>query len=310
MDDWNDFRLVLAIRRAGSLTAAATALGVDHSTVFRKLNALEAKLGARLFERLPGGVYQATAPGERMAVAAEKIEGEALSIGRDLSGQDRRLSGRLVVTSSETLAYSRLTRHLAAFRAAHPGIVVELIIDNRVLSLSRREADVALRPTRPKEGDLWGKRLADVAWALYGSPALIEAEGCAPDGPAALTAHPVIAWEETASGVAAAAWLVRYAPPDNLVYRTNSLVNQLVAARQGIGLALLPCYLGDAEPGVVRATPEPLSDVAGELWIVTHADLKATARVRAFFDIVGAGLARENDVFEGAATTVCRDSGC
>ncbi|WP_265519400.1 LysR family transcriptional regulator [Nitratireductor luteus] len=301
MDDWNDLRLILAVRRAGSLTAAAGILGVDHSTVFRKLNAIEAKLGARLFERLPGGVYQATAPGERMAVAAERMESEVLSVDRDISGQDRRLSGRLVVTSSETLAYSRLTRHLAAFRSAHPGIVVELIIDNRVLSLSRREADVALRPTRPSEGDLWGKRLADVAWALYGNRDMIDAEDSAQACLAALKAHPVIGWDETAAGVAAAAWLARHAPPENVVYRTNSLVNQLIAAREGIGLALLPCYLGDTEPGMTRVSAESLPALTGELWIITHADLKATARVRAFFDIVGAGLARESRAFEGAA---------
>src|SRR3989337_978918 len=104
MDDWNDPRLVLAVHRAGGLTAAASALGIDHSTAFRRLNALEKKLGVRLFERLPGGSYQATPAGERMAAAAERIEDETLSLDRDIAGRDRRLSGRLRVTSSETLA--------------------------------------------------------------------------------------------------------------------------------------------------------------------------------------------------------------
>jgi len=119
MDDWNELRLVLAIQRAGSLTAAAKALTIDHSTAFRRLNALEARLDLRLFERLPGGLYQATAAGERMAVAAERMEDEALALDRDITGRDHRLSGRLRVTSSETLAYSRLTQHLAGFRQAH-----------------------------------------------------------------------------------------------------------------------------------------------------------------------------------------------
>jgi molybdate transport repressor ModE-like protein len=169
MDDWNEPRLVLAIHRAGSLTGAAKALGIDHSTAFRRLNAVEGQLGVRLFERLPGGAYEATAAGERMAAAAERMEDETLALDRDIAGRDRRLAGRLRVTSSETLAYRELTRHLAAFRKEHPGIVVELAIDNRVLSLSRREADIALRPIRPKEGDLWGRKLADVAWAVYGA---------------------------------------------------------------------------------------------------------------------------------------------
>jgi DNA-binding transcriptional LysR family regulator len=299
MEDWNDLRLVLAVHRAGGLTAAAGALGIDHSTAFRRLNALEKRLGVRLFERLPGGSYQATPAGERMAVAAERMEDETLSLDRDIAGRDHRLSGRLRVTSSETLAYSRLTRHLAAFRQVHPGIVVELVIDNRVLSLSRREADIALRPVRPREGDLWGRKLADVAWMLYASPAVLKAMGGPLSRAKDAARHPLIGWEEHIAGIMAADWLARAAPAAAFVYRTSSLVNQLVAAKAGIGVALLPCYLGDGHAELARALADPIPDLAGELWIVTHADLKDTARVRAFFDIVGEGLTRERGVFEG-----------
>lgn len=299
MDDWNEPRLVLAVHRAGSLTGAAKKLGIDHSTAFRRLNAVETRLGVRLFERLPGGSYAATAAGERMAAVAERMEDETLALDRDIAGRDHRLSGRLRVTSSETLAYSRLTAHLAVFRQAYPGIVVELAIDNRVLSLSRREADIALRPIRPKEGDLWGRKLAGVAWALYGAPKYLEVNGGLIAGPEDLPDHALIGWEETASGILAADWLGRSAPSEAFVYRTSSLVNQLGAARAGIGIALLPCYLGDCQADVVRASPEPIADLTGELWIVTHADLKRTARVRAFFELVGDGLAREHELFEG-----------
>jgi DNA-binding transcriptional LysR family regulator len=287
--------------RAGSLTAAAGTLGIDHSTAFRRLNALEKKLGVRLFERLPGGTYQATPAGERMAAAAERMEDEALSLDRDIAGRDHRLSGRLRVTSSETLAYSRLTRHLAAFRQAHPGIVVELAITNRVLSLSRREADIALRPVRPREADLWGRKLADVGWMLYASPALLEAIGAPLSRAKDIARHPLIGWEEDVVGIMAADWLGRAAPAAAFVYRTSSLVNQLVAAKAGIGVALLPCYLGDGQPELARALASPIPDLAGELWMVTHIDLKGTARVRAFFDVVGDGLSRERDVFQGKA---------
>ena len=218
---------------------------------------------------------------------------------RDIAGRDRRLSGPLRVTSSETLAYRELTRHLALFRKQHPGIVVELAIDNRVLSLSRREADIALRPIRPKEGDLWGRKLADVAWAVYGARDCVDST----DGVLAaldeLGRHGVIGWEETAIGIRAADWLNRQVATESFVYPTNSLVNQMVAARAGIGLALLPCYLGDRDPGLTRALADPVSDLAGELWIVTHHDLKATARVRAFFDIVGEAIASERGLFDG-----------
>ncbi len=301
MNDWNELRLVLAVHRASNLTVAAAQLNVDHSTAFRRLKALETRLGVRLFERLSGGVYQATEAGQRMAAAAERMEDEALALDRDLTGRDHRLSGRLRVTSSETLAYSRLTRHLATFRQAHPGVAVDLSIDNRVLNLSRREADVALRPVRPRQGDLWGRRLARIAWGLYATPAYLATRDSPSTSANALAHHALIGWEDGATGIQAAQWLSQAVPEDAFVYRTNSLVNQLVAARAGIGLALLPCYLGDSEDGVVRATPEPLPELEGELWIVAHADLKGTARVRAFFDVVGDGLARERALFEGTS---------
>lgn len=111
--------------------------------------------------------------------------------------------------------------------------------------------------------------------------------------------HALIGWEETAAGIMAADWLTRHAPAETFAYRTSSLVNQLVATRTGMGVSLLPCYLGDTEPGITRALSEPIAELAGELWIVTHADLKGTARVRAFFDLVGEALARERNLFEG-----------
>jgi DNA-binding transcriptional LysR family regulator len=297
VQDWNDLRLVLAVQRAGSLTGAAPALGVDHSTAFRRLKGLEERIGVRLFERLPGGAYAATEAGERMAATAERMEDEALALDRAIAGVDHRPSGRLRVTCSETLAFARLTGHLAVFRRAYPGIVIELAIENRVLSLTRREADVALRPVRPREGELWGRKVAGVAWAVYGAPELVAALG-------PLAGHddigrcPIIGWEQGTTRLAAADWLDRAAGAA-VVYRTASLVNQAIAAREGVGLALLPCYLGDGAVGLVRALAAPIAEIAGELWIVTHADLKATARVRAFFDTVGDALAAERDLFEG-----------
>jgi len=163
MENWNDLKLVLAIHRAGTLAGGAAELSVNHSTAFRRLNALEERVGTRLFERLPGGAYLPTPEGERFSTTAERVEAETAALDRDVTGRDTRLTGSLRVTSSETLAYAVLTSELARFRQVHPGIVVEMVIDNRVLSLSRREADIALRVTRPKEPDLFGRKLADTA---------------------------------------------------------------------------------------------------------------------------------------------------
>ena len=303
--DWNDLRLLLAIDRARGLTGAAKPLGINHSTVFRRLQSIEARLGIALFERLPGGVYVPTEGGVRAIAAAERIEGEVLGLARDIAGRDTRLGGRLRVTSSETLAYRLLTRHIARFRRKHPGVVVELVIDNRVLSLTRREADIALRPMRPRESNLWGRKLADVAWAVYGARTLLEESGPLPSTNA-LREQPMIGWEEDVSGIAAADWLTAAVPESAFVFRTSSLVNQLVAACAGIGLAALPCYLGDPEPLLMRALPLPLHDLRSELWIVTHRDLRKTARVRAFFDVIADGIGADRELIEAVGISCKR----
>jgi DNA-binding transcriptional LysR family regulator len=298
MENWNDLKLVLAISRSESLTGGAAAMGINHSTAFRRLNALEERIGSRLFERLPGGVYRVTAEGERVATAAERVETEAAALDREITGRDTRLTGALRVTSSETLAYSVLTGELAKFRLAHPGIVVELVVDNRVLSLSRREADIALRVTRPKEPDLFGRKLADISWTIYVAPSLLATHG--PIGATDdLVGREFVGWGPDVTGIAASDWLAERVEPKAVVYRASSLINQFTAAKAGIGFVVLPCYLGDPEPGLVRAMAEPVAELSRELWIVTHTDLKKTARVRAFFDIVGDGLANQRSLFSG-----------
>lgn len=294
--DWNELRIVLALSRAGTLAAAAGALGVNLTTVFRRLNAIEARLGQRLFDRGAAG-YQATAAGERMVRAAERVEEEVAALDRAMTGGDLRLQGRLRVTSSETLAYRLLTRHLADFGRTHPGIRLELAIDNRLLSLSKREADVALRASRPHQPGLYGRKIAEIAWAVYASRDYAKAHGL-PDAPKGMGQHRVIGWDEGAEPFRAVEWLEKTVPVDAIVYRSSSLVNQLVAVKAGMGVAVLPCYLADPEPDLVRALA-PIEAIRPELWLITHADLKYTARVRAFLDVVGAALLKDRPLLEG-----------
>lgn len=293
LDDWNDLKLVLAVARTGALTRAAAQLRIDHSTVYRRLKGIEHRIGTKLFDRTPTGDYRPTPAGEQIAAAAERIEAEAQALDRAISGRDQRLTGRLKVTSSETLAYRLLTPEIARFRAAHPGILVELAVNNRVLSLSRREADIALRPMRPREPDLWGRKLAEVVWAVYAAESLAPIDPAEPFG-----GLPVIGWGEEDNNIRAADWVARAAPVDRIAYRSSSLVNQLVAVRAGMGAALLPCYLGDPEPGL-RRIGAPQDEVRGEMWIVTHTDLRTTARVRAFLELVGDGLVARRAMIEG-----------
>jgi DNA-binding transcriptional LysR family regulator len=284
---WDDLRFVLAIARHGDLRKAAVALGVNHSTMFRRLTALERSLGSKLFERLVTG-YRPTDSGQRLLEAAERMETEALALDRDLTGRDTRLTGTVRVTASETLAFGALSGEIAQFRALHPGIAVELIVDNRMLDLSRREADIAFRAARPAEGDLFGRKLADVVWRFYAAPAYLDAHGTPRTLPD-LAGHQVICWGEATQPTKAAAWLAKNLGKAPVGYRTGSLVNQMLAAKAGMGLALLPVYLGDSDAGLAAVMP-PLDDLHTELWLVTHRSLKDTARVRAFMDIVGDGV--------------------
>jgi DNA-binding transcriptional LysR family regulator len=291
-----DLPLILALARARTLAAAAEKLGVDLSTVFRRLNALESRLRVRLFDRSARG-YQLTAAGERAAATAERVETELLSLDREISGRDQHLSGILRVTASETLSYAVLPRLFAAFHEAHPRIQLVLSIDNRMFDLSRREADVALRVQRPGDPALFGRRLTRIAWAFYGP------EGVPPLRRAARTfnfaRHAVIGWDEPAR-IVASDWIARHVPTDRICFRSNSLVNQLMAVRAGVGIALLPCYLADGETRLQRVSPV-LPDLSSELWIVTHQDLKHTARIRAFLSVIGDAVIAARRSFEGNA---------
>lgn len=293
--DANDLSLVLALSRERTLASAAEKLGVDLSTVFRRLNALESRLQVRLFDRSTRG-YQLTPAGELAASAAERVETEILALDREITGRDQQLSGVVRVTASETFSYAVLPPLFAQFHALHPRIRVVLSIDNRVMDLSRREADVALRVRRPVDPDLFGRKLTDVAWAFFGAregAVNLRREG----GSYNFSKHTLIGWDEP-SRIIAAEWLAANVPPDRIVFRSNSLVNQLMAVGAGLGIALLPCYLGDRDERVRRVSGV-LPDLSSELWIVTHQDLKNTARIRAFLSVIGDAVVAARRKFEG-----------
>lgn len=294
--DWDDYRLVLAIADGGSLAAAARRLDVVLSTAFRRLNALEKRLGVRLFERSAGG-YAASAAGRRVIAAAERMAEAANDAERAVAGLDTQLSGIVRVTTTDSIAHALLAKPLASFLAANPALAVELTIENRILALARREADIALRTERVVEPDLVGRRLASIAWTVYGPRAEFARRG-APASLAELARHKLIGWDTAAAGVPALSWLERAAGNKAPVYRANSIVNQLRAAEAGIGLALLPCFLGDRAPALARVLPPP-PELTRELWIATHRDLRRAARVRAFMEFVGAALVRERALLEG-----------
>lgn len=294
-DNWDDLRIVLAVARAGRLDGAAAALGVDPSTVFRRLKACEARMEAPLFDRR-GGSYRPTAEGEAALEQARAMEEAALALQRRMAGGDLRLSGTLRLTMADTLAIGAMPGHLRAFRDRYPDIVLETVVSNAFLSLSRREADVAIRPATGPEGAMVGRRVATIAFALYGAPAYLTKRG-RPADTEALDGHLMVTPDDSLAHIGPARWLARQAAAARTVYRSQSLVDMASAARAGIGLALLPCFLADPDPALERLFFADGEAEAG-LWLLTHEELRRTVRVRAFLDFLGPRLAARRAQFD------------
>ncbi len=288
---WDDLKLVLAIARTGTLAGAARALGVNHSTVFRRLNGFEDSLGVRLFDRLADG-YALTLAGEEMRASAERVEHEIERLDRRIAGQDLSLSGALVVTTTDTVGRGILGPHLADFNAAYPGISLDLVLDNQNVNMSKRQADIAVRPTLDPPEALVGRKICDLAFAPYLTDAYAARHG---DGTDRLTWVTV---DESLAHLAAAQWFQRTQEKARVALRANSLDGVFIAAKAGIGAGVLPCFMADPDPAFHRITA-PIGEAGSALWLLTHEDLRRTARVRAFMDFMADALTADIDLLEG-----------
>ncbi len=288
--NWEDLRFVLAVGEAGSLAGAGRRLSVSHATVFRRLGALERQLGVRLFERTRGG-YAPTPAGEELIAAAAGVEATVTAAERRLAGRDLRPSGTLRVTTTDTLLHGLLLPLVAGFRAAYPEILLELVASNARSDLTRREADVALRPAdRPPER-LVGRRLGTVAEAVY------LAAGNRQDA-TDLRALDWIGPDPALFFPALEDWLEAEGLAPRVVLRLDSLLAIRSAVAAGLGAAVLPCYLAEADPALRRLGP-PLDGLAVDLWLLTHPDLRRVGRVRAFMDFMGREIARRQPLLAG-----------
>jgi DNA-binding transcriptional LysR family regulator len=290
---WDDLRYVLAVAAEGSLAGAARALGVNHTTVLRRVNAFEERLGLRLFERLPTG-YFLTSGGAELIEAARLMEDTVTALERRLAGQDRRLAGAVRVTTTDTLIDMLLPPILAAFRAKHPSIQVELILSNEAFNLAKRAADVAIRPAdNPPEG-LIGRRVSAIAFAIYAGRGYLAQTGKMED----LSKRAWLAPTDELSTTSVAQWMRVALPQAEIALKANSLLALRQAAVENLGLAALPCYLGDSSNDLIRVRP-PIPAMTTALWILTHEDLRRSARVRAFTEFVAAAIARQRPLLEG-----------
>lgn len=296
--EWNDLRYVLAVAEAGSLAAAARALGVNHTTVLRRISAFEKALGLRLFERLPTG-YALTAGGEELVAAARQVDDTIAGLERKLAGQDRRLSGSLRVTTTDSLMGSIMPDVLAAFHNEHPGIHVEIMLANAILNLSKRDADVAIRPADHPPNHLVGRLVAKVAFAIYGSRGYLARRGKV----GALKDHRWIAPDDSLSQTSVARWMRNELADSEVSLRADSFLALKLAAEAGLGLAALPCYLGDNSASLV-CVHAPIKAMETALWVLTHDDLRHTARIRAFTEFAAGALARHRPLLEGKLARV------
>lgn len=293
---WDDFRLVKAIADAKGLPAAAARLGINHSTVFRRLRQIEAALGVALFERHRLG-YVATAAGEEMVALADRLDEDITAFTRKVSGRELSPAGELRVTTNDTLLVHLLTPLFAAFLRQCPEMRLDVVLSNQPLNLSKRDADVAIRATDNPPETLVGRRAARIAWALYGRAADFPDPGAIPIE--RLFDRPWVALGEDLAAMKAVRFVREHVPPERIAYRTNTVLGLGEAVETGIGIGHLPCFIADARPGLVRlAEPDP--ELAADLWLLTHPDLRHAPRVRIFLDFLAAEIARQRRLIEGS----------
>lgn len=286
--NWDDMRLFLAVARTGSISGGAKQLGVQHSTVSRRLRSLEEKLGARLIERKKTG-YELTVAGENIKQSAIRIEREMIGVDEALLGKDTNLVGPLRVTAINNMASSVLMPMFARFSDEHPQVDLHIIVSNIDASLAQREADIAIRLTNSPTDTLIGKRMLTVASTIYGSREYlrkIKQQVAEPKwiGVNCCTFHK--------------SWTKQYCTHQAHNFYSDDTLLTLSAIKEGLGVSYLPCFMGDADPTLERyCDPEVQHDLG--LWILMHPDMKRTARVLAFRDYMIKYIQDQRDLFEG-----------
>jgi len=296
--DWDDFRLVKIIAEANGLAGAAERLGVNHSTVFRRLGQMEENLGVKLFERHRTG-YVLTPAGEEMSALAEQMEENVTSFTRKLAGQAVAPAGELRVTTNDTLLVHLLTPIFSRFVKSCPEMRLDVVLANQALNLSKRDADVAIRATDDPPETLVGRRVATIAWAIYGRLEDVPGHHAPADlNSPALYNRPWVALGDNLATLKAARFVRDRVATENIVYKVNTVLGLAEAVEAGIGIGPLPCFIADASPNLVRLS-DVNPDFSAGLWLLTHPDLRQSARVRAFMDFMASEIGKQRRWIEG-----------
>lgn len=288
---WDDFETVLAIADAGSLSGAAAKLNVNHATVFRRLGDIEKRLGVALFERSRSG-YAPTPSGEEVAATAREMEQHVLRIERRVVGRDLQPSGPVWLTTTDSLMSGFLAPLFAQFREQYPGIELDIAVSNQLFSLSKREADVAIRPSNAPPEDLVGRRLVDLGMAVYGPvddrlPDDVSLQDRAWVGPGSrLLDQPL------------RQWMAEQGHDTRCHVRVDTLIGMQASVRAGLGVAVLPCYLADGDPNLKQLS-NPIAELSYGLWFLTHPDLRGVARIRSLLEFMTEAVRARRDVLTG-----------
>jgi DNA-binding transcriptional LysR family regulator len=297
---WDDFRLIKAIADVRSLPAAAALLGINHSTVFRRLGQIEEALGAKIFERHRSG-YSLTTPGEEMVALAQRVDDDITAFTRKMAGREIAPAGELRVTTNDSLLVHLLTPLFGKFRERCRNVRLDVVLANQELNLSKRDADVAIRATDNPPENLVGRRAATIAWALYG-----RAEDFPKPDDVSEESHFEREWVslgDNLSALKAVKFVQEHVPPERIGYRVNTVLGLAEAVEQGLGIGHLPCFIGDVRPGLVRLGPiKP--DFSASLWFLTHPDLRQSPRVRVFLDFLAEEIGSQRKLLEGQGRTI------
>lgn len=283
MVDWDDIRYFLAVARGGSVRSAADRLGVNHSTVLRRIAQLEERLGAQLFEKLPSG-YRITDAGEEVLELAENMETSSNRLESRVLGRDQSVQGPLRITLPPTLATHLLMPDFAEFALRHPEVEMEILSLDEPLNLTNREADIAIRVVHDRNNlppNLHGRKGPDVVSGVYISRELLAIWLAGK--------HHRIRWI-IKNSIGVSEWAKDIdIPVADVPFRTTSADAQIMALQQGLGMSILPCFVGDANPSFTRVPGSKLH-LHGTLWILTQGETRKTKRVRLFSDFMARRL--------------------
>lgn len=288
ISNWDDVRIFLAVARSGGLIAAARRLSLDQTTVARRISALETAFGARLIERSPRGVTL-TGHGVGLVDHAERMEAEAIIAVEQIDGGDQGASGVVRLATPEVFGASLVAPAAARLHALHPGLQLELAPAARTVNLSRREADIVTGLSRPDHGRLVAMKLADYRLGLYASRDYLQRAG-APARVDELRERPMVWYIDELLDLPELRYLDQVAEGAQTVFRSSSIAAQQAALASGIGIGVLPVFLAEKSPELVRVLPDELG-LTRSYWLSMHGDAQRTLRIRAVVDFLQALVA-------------------